>query len=100
MRIQLASDLHLEFLQATFPRETLIAPAADADVLVLAGDIGCRLGAIELFADWPVPVLYIAGNHEFYGFDIKAVREDLANAARGTSVHFLDNSVADFGGTR
>jgi hypothetical protein len=90
MRIQLASDLHLESLQSAFPRERLIAPAWDADVLVLAGDIACGLQAIELFGDWPVPVLYVAGNHEFYGFDFLTVRKDLLDAARGTSVRFLD----------
>lgn len=100
MRIQLASDLHLEFLVATLPGETVIAPTRDADVLVLAGDIGTGLQAIEVFGEWPVPVLYVAGNHEFYGFDLQELRTLLADAARGTSVRFLDNSVADFGGTR
>lgn len=100
MRIQLASDLHLEFLVATLPHETVIAPAHDADVLVLAGDVGTGLQALEVFADWPVPVLYVVGNHEFYGFDLQELRTLLADAARGTSVRFLDNGVADFGGTR
>lgn len=100
MRIQLASDLHLEFLVSTRPEEAVIAPARDADVLVLAGDIGTGLQALEVFAEWPAPVLYVAGNHEFYGFDLQALRRHLADAARGTSVRFLDNSVADFGGTR
>lgn len=40
MKIQLASDLHLEHLVRQFPSETLIRPARQADVLVLAGDIG------------------------------------------------------------
>lgn len=100
MRIQLASDLHLEFLQSALPGERLIAPAREADVLVLAGDIGSGVQAIEIFADWPVPVLYVAGNHECYGSTLETVRRDLADAARGTSVRFLHNSVADFGGTR
>ncbi|MCI0150369.1 hypothetical protein KNO81_31350 [Paraburkholderia sediminicola] len=64
MRIQLASDLHLEFLARQFPDERLIAPAYGADVLVLAGDISVGSAAVELFKDWPVPVLYVAGNHE------------------------------------
>ena len=64
MRIQLASDLHLEFLQREFPGERLISPAYGVDLLVLAGDIGNGTQAIELFNDWPVPVLVLAGNHE------------------------------------
>lgn len=61
MRIQLASDLHLEILARQFPGERVIKPAHKADVLVLAGDISA---AIDLFGDWPVPVLLVAGNHE------------------------------------
>lgn len=100
MKIQVASDLHLEFLQQYFPGERVIAPASDADVLVLAGDIANGLDAVRLFADWPVPVLYVAGNHEFYSRSITQTRADLRDACVGTSVRFLDNDVADFGGVR
>jgi predicted phosphodiesterase len=100
MKIQIASDLHLEFLQSLFPGERLISPAHGADILVLAGDIANATEAIELFKDWPVPVLYVAGNHEFYGSAIEQVRADLRDAASGTSITFLDNDTADFGGVR
>ena len=100
MKIQIASDLHLEFLQGLFPGERLISPAAGADILVLAGDIANGTQAIELFKNWPMPVLYLAGNHEFYGAEIEQVRADLRDAAAGTSITFLDNDVADFGGVR
>jgi hypothetical protein len=53
-------------------------PAADADIPVLAGDIANGTQAIELFNDWPFPVLYIAGNHEFYGAQTKKVRADIS----------------------
>lgn len=95
MRIQLASDLHLEMLERFFPGERLIAPAKDADLLVLAGDIAQGARAVQLFAHWPVPVLYVAGNHEFYGQDWIETRELLRASARGTSVVVLDNDVAD-----
>lgn len=94
MKLQLASDLHLEHLILRLPWERLIAPAADADLLVLAGDISNGLRAIRLFGDWPVPVLYVPGNHEFYGRDLPRLRVELAAAARGTSVVVLDNAVA------
>ena len=100
MKIQLASDLHLEMLQRDFPGERLIAPAYGADVLVLAGDIANGTQAIELFKDWPVPVLYLAGNHEFYSQSLEQTRIDLHRAAEGTSIRFLDNDAADFGGVR
>ena len=100
MKLQIASDLHLEFLQRLFPGERLISPAYSADLLVLAGDIANGTEAIELFRDWPVPVLYLAGNHEFYGHSIEQVRTDLRKAAAGTSITFMDNDIVDFGGVR
>lgn len=59
MRIQLLSDLHLE--TEHFEPE----PAPAADLLVLAGDICSRWDGFARFRDWPVPVIAIAGNHEF-----------------------------------
>ncbi len=67
MKIQLTSDLHLEFLERRFPTERIIVPAPGADILVLAGDIHNGAKAVALFADWPVQLLLLAGNHEFYG---------------------------------
>jgi predicted phosphodiesterase len=100
MRVQLASDLHLDLLESRWPRERLIAPAPGADILVLAGDIHRGLRALELFADWPVPVLYLAGNHEFYGSVWEDQRAALRAAARGGAVRFLDGDVVHLGGVR
>lgn len=100
MRIQLASDLHLELLASTWPQERLVSPAPGADVLVLAGDIDRGLRAIERFARWPVPVLYVAGNHEFYDHDWAQLRADLRRAAEGTAVRFLDDDAVTIGGVR
>ena len=99
MRIQLASDLHLELL-GRWPLERLIAPAPGADILVLAGDIHRGLRAIERFASWPVPVLYLAGNHEYYDSQWETLRPDLRRAADGTAVRFLDNDVVTLDGVR
>jgi len=100
MRVQLASDLHLDLLERRWPLEQLIAPARGADLLVLAGDIHRGRRAIELFADWPVPVLYLAGNHEYYDGLWEQLRGDLRRAADGTSVHFLDNDAIEVGQLR
>jgi len=59
LRLQVLSDLHLE--TESFEPE----PASGADLLVLAGDIDTTWTAYERFAGWPVPVLVVAGNHEF-----------------------------------
>ena len=100
MRIQLASDLHLELLAGTWPQEHVVMPAAGADVLVLAGDIDRGLRTIERFARWPVPVLYVAGNHEFYDSDWEPLRAQMRRAAEGTAVRFLDNDAVTIGGVR
>ncbi len=100
MKIQLVSDLHLEFLSSRFPGETLIQPATGADVLVLAGDIQNGTQAIELFRDWPVPVLYVAGNHEFYGQSWEQLRVDLREQCKGSNIHFMDNTRIDISGVR
>ena len=78
----------------------MISPAYGADLLVLAGDIGAGTQAIHLFQDWPVPILFLAGNHEFYGYSIHQMRVDLRKAALRTSITFLDNDSVDFGGVR
>jgi Calcineurin-like phosphoesterase len=66
MKLQLLSDLHLE--TETFEPQ----PAAGAELLVLAGDIDSSWRGYERFAGWPVPVVVVAGNHEFDGRDFDA----------------------------
>jgi predicted phosphodiesterase len=59
MRLQIISDLHLE--TEDFQPE----PAHGAELLVLAGDIDSGWTGLERFRGWPVPVIFVAGNHEF-----------------------------------
>ena len=100
MKIQLASDLHLEFLAKQFPGERLITPHPEADVLVLAGDIASGSKAIDLFRDWPVPVVYVFGNHELYGHDYDKALTELRAAALGTVIHVLERDRVDIQGVR
>lgn len=73
MKLQLLSDLHLE-TESFEPQ-----PAPGAELLVLAGDIDSSEGwpGYLRFADWPVPVLVIAGNHEFDDRDFDAAAAGL-----------------------
>lgn len=59
MRLHLLSDLHLE-TETYHPQ-----PAPGAELLVLAGDIDSTWAGLERFRGWPVPVVFVAGNHEF-----------------------------------
>lgn len=99
MKIQIASDLHLEFLERYFPQLRVFEPC-DADVLILAGDIHTEVRAFDVFRDWPCPVLLLHGNHELYG----SVAEDtLAQfRARGTvgNVRYLEQEAVIIGGVR
>ena len=105
IKIQLASDLHLEFLQRGYPGERLIAPESGADVLVLAGDIANGVEALNLFADWSdpfnrIPVIYVGGNHEFYGHAIEPMRRKMKEAAARHNIHFLENESVVVKGVR
>ena len=100
MKIQLASDLHLETLAPEYGPENLIQAAPEAEMLVLAGDIHVGTRAIERLKRWPVPVLYVAGNHEFYGHAWESTRRALRRACVGTRVQFLDNDRLDIAGVR
>ncbi|WP_420475614.1 metallophosphoesterase [Noviherbaspirillum sp. ST9] len=99
MKIQIASDLHLNLLQERFPGFRAVEPAADAEVLVIAGDIHHGTGAVDLFSDWPVPVVYVQGNHEAYGAALDETVQSL-RAAAGGNVHYLENDVVVFNGVR
>jgi len=89
MKIQIASDLHLEFLENHFPDYRVVEPA-DADVLVIAGDIHRSTRAIDVFADWPVPVVYVHGNHEAYHQEYSELEQNLRAAGAGGNVHYLE----------
>ena len=68
MRIQFASDLHLEYLNRRFPDYVRVSRLgrAQADLLILAGDIHVDTHMFEKFGQWDIPVVYVPGNHEFY----------------------------------
>jgi predicted phosphodiesterase len=99
MKLQFASDLHLEFLLRHDSRETLVQPAPGAELLLLAGDISTGEHAARLFAHWPCPVLLVAGNHELYGTDYHSGMARQARAAGG-QLHFLDCDERRFGELR
>jgi predicted phosphodiesterase len=104
MKIQLASDLHLDLLHPRWPEERLISLAEDADVLVLAGDIHQGALAMDTFAPWAsdkkIPILYVAGNHEFYADTLDAVDQRLREASAAAGIHYLERNVVVIGGVR
>ena len=71
MKLHVLSDLHLS--QAGFD-----PPDTDADVVVLAGDIARPREAIAWARRFRQPVLYVAGNHEFYGASVRQGQQENA----------------------
>jgi predicted phosphodiesterase len=95
MRIRVLSDLHLEFCAWT-------PPAADADVVVLAGDIHVGVRGLEWAREqFPAtPVIYVAGNHEFYGEQVNEVLAALRKVADRLGIYLLDADELVLGDTR
>ena len=93
MKIHILSDVHTEF-------SDFDPPKTDADVVVLAGDIGLGAGGIEWaerhFAD--VPVVYVPGNHEFYGHDVRYT--NLLAAEAPANIRILSDDACEVNGVR
>ena len=96
LKIHIVSDLHLEF--AKYEDHTNI----DCDVVVLAGDIAIGAKGIawarERWAD--KEIIYVAGNHEYYGGEFHEVNTQLEEAAKLHGVHFLNRKTVVIGDVR
>lgn len=110
MKLQLLSDLHLESNPDFAPE-----PAPDADLLVLAGDIGSYqngsalnvlndhdfgLGRFSPLRGWPVPVVFVPGNHEYDGLDFDAAHARLRETCARLGITWLERETRVWGGVR
>lgn len=113
MKIQLLSDLHLEANPDFVPRY-----APGADVLVLAGDIGSYQQldpshsphglpampepdwGLRRFADWPVPVMFVPGNHEYDALDFDETHQRLRETCDALGFIWLERAVHTMGRVR
>jgi predicted phosphodiesterase len=93
MKLNILSDLHLS-------QGELALPANDADVVVLAGDIARPPEAIAWAARLAKPVLYVPGNHEFYGGTIRGSVSRLKQLCEGTRIRVLDDEIELIGNVR
>ncbi|MGH8846691.1 MAG: metallophosphoesterase [Polaromonas sp.] len=93
MKLNILSDLHLS-------QGTLEIPRNDADVVVLAGDIARPTEAVAWAKGFGKPVLYVPGNHEFYGGSLAGVTAELKQLCGGTCVHVLDEDELVIEGVR
>lgn len=99
LRLHVTSDLHVEFLGAALPD-----PPPGIDLLVLAGDYAPVQpgGMRDLRRAWDsVPeIVYVPGNHEFYGHEMGEARAELARQCAAVDIRLLDPGVFDTGGFR
>ena len=88
MKIQIVSDLHLEFGHIRLPRN-------DRDLLILAGDIHVGKNAREFIEKQLTlsPVIYIMGNHEFYQHKYEEILRYWKNLSR-EGLYFLHDQEA------
>jgi predicted phosphodiesterase len=93
LKLHVLSDLHLS--QAGFT-----PGASDADLVVLAGDIARPPEAVAWARSLGKPVLYVAGNHEFYGGSLDGTVAQLRALCAGTDVHLLHDDELQWGGVR
>lgn len=99
MRLWIMSDLHLETTyEWEFPAKEL---RPDFDVLIVAGDLipGMDRGVRWLLQNiTDRPVIYVAGNHEFYGEDIDETVAKAITATTGTNIHVLQDDIVTING--
>jgi predicted phosphodiesterase len=107
MKVQLLSDLHLETNQDFRPQ-----PAPDADLLVLAGDIGSYQRNSKLATDdfglsqfsrrhgWPVPAIFLPGNHEYDAQDFDAAHDRLRDVCERLDIGWLERETRVIDGLR
>jgi len=100
MRVLVLSDLHLEHAASlTVPSDL------DYDVVILAGDINSPgTQAVHWAARESTfggrPVVYVPGNHEFYGTEMGTELEGMRQTAEGTQVHVLSRDSVVLKGVR
>ncbi len=107
MKLQLLSDLHLEVA----PHWAAQA-APEAELLVLAGDIGSyqpgsRLtdpdfGLTQFSPNhgWPTPVLFVPGNHEYDGMDFDEAHARLQETCDRLGIIWLEREIKLLHGVR
>lgn len=93
MKINVLSDLHLAF-------DGMQRPTNDADLVILAGDIARPQESAAWALGFDKPVIYVPGNHEFYGGSIDGTPRELKRLLAGTHVHVLDDDAVVLGGIR
>ncbi len=95
MKLQILSDIHLEFAHFEIPE-------TDADVVVLAGDIGVGTKGLEWAEAYASvkPLIYINGNHEYYRHSHPRLVTKMRGIASESNIYFLEKNECTIGDVR
>jgi len=100
LRIAAMSDIHYKRTGGESLRSVFIAAAAEAQALVICGDL-TDLGlaeeaelVIKDLAMLHIPIVAVLGNHDFHG----GQQDELAKMFREAGIHLLDGDVVEIGG--
>jgi predicted phosphodiesterase len=101
MRLWIMSDVHLEVNRRR--PFVLPDPRPPHEAVIIAGDIMAGMAdAVRWIADQGLnerPVVYVGGNHEFYGDDRHTgLADGMAEASRHRNIHILEQSTITIAG--
>ena len=101
MLVQLMSDIHFEWHKDGGKSFINMLYTDEVDVLIVAGDIISAKNPDPLYrlADKYKRVLYVCGNHEFYGSSVNKTLDRL-RALSHSNLTFLDNDLVEIDGKR
>lgn len=102
--VHIISDIHLEFTKNFY-----IHASPKCDVVVVAGDLSPitknNIGIDWLVDNFDVPIIYVAGNHEYYNYPYTVekledyLREQLSKP-KYQNIHFLQNESIELLGAK
>lgn len=99
MKIQLMSDLHVGHKHKHLPKLS-----SEADVLVIAGDISsnynkCYEGIEKVVKGATLPIVFVLGNHDYYGNSISGAIKDFRNFfSTKSNYHFMEKDKVSIDG--
>jgi Icc-related predicted phosphoesterase len=96
MKLQIFSDLHREFGEGP----TTPIHSEYADVFIAAGDIDKGTLGFKWLREFAegIPVIYVCGNHEYYGEKFPNLVAELKNQNPKSNIHFLEDSFVEIDG--
>ena len=88
MKIQVISDLHIEFGEYSID-------SSQADIIVIAGDVHIgKNGVTWIKKEIPnKPVIYILGNHEYYSNTYPNLLYEIKEITKNSNIKILENEV-------